>query len=65
MKSSEKRAIIMMINKLQDTYMTVADNRDVIEKYTQFESLDHTLDQMDELESYLKGTDEKLYYGDE
>lgn len=65
MRSSEKRAIIMMINKLQDTYMTVADNRDVIEKYTQFESLDHTLDQMDELESYLKGTDEKLYYGDE
>ena len=53
----------MMINKLDGASLAVFKNRELIEKYTDFEELNLTMEKMDELSGYLRDLHEEYGYG--
>ena len=63
MNKSEKQAVNMMINKLDGASLAVFKNRELIEKYTDFEELNLTMEKMDELSGYLRDLHEEYGYG--
>ena len=63
MNKSEKQAVNMLIDKLDSASLAVFKNSELIEKYTDFEELNLTMEKMDELSGYLRDLHEEYGYG--
>lgn len=63
MNKSEKQAVNMLIDKLDSASLAVLKNSELIEKYTDFEELNLTMEKMDELSGHLRDLHEKYGYG--